>query len=980
MFAIHTRSIQSPAPAAGTTRIARSMGGRPPPAPLTLALLIALSSSAFAQAPAMDDDAATLDAVKVTAIGTNIEGIQPVGSKSLAVEREAMQATGMASVLDVIRTLPQVHNNDTFSEGGTAGTVNAVQANTLNLRGIGPPATLLLIDGHRVAPTGTAISATEANQVPMIALERVEVIADGASAVYGSDAVAGIVNYVMRKDYEGAEVSWRLADQGGFHQRIGSALAGIAWGGGLGAAGGGNLVVAYERTERDALRAGSHPFLRQDLTRYGGPDWRLHANTATPGFNANIIVPRADVNPDLPQAGNYDYYAVPPGSNGIGLSAADLLYNRPNLIDNADYSDYLGKMTRDQYSVYFQQQLTSHLSFYTQILHRERSTISYTMRDGSGVQYDARVSLPASSPYYISGIPGVAPGAPLTVQYNAYKDVGPGYFPNDEKQTTWNAGLKADLAGEWKGEFYHTNSESDACGMCIFDTYVNWDAFYAEVAAGNINPLSNEPLGAAQVARFTGHNFQSSLSTLKDTMLKFNGPLFALPGGKVRAAVGSEYNKSSIFVINEAHRGNDNIYFRDTATYMQRDIKSLFAEIHVPIIGADNAAPGIQSLSVNGALRHDRYSDVGNTTNPKFGLTWEVNDALSLRSSWGKSFRTPSLPEMNPLVGSVRDLGQISNNSGDSRIVDGVSPGLAWQLHMIDANADLTPETAKTWSAGIDYAFSRIEGLRLSATYYHIAYENRISRPQVSEFYSSPENRAIWDAYITPINNPAGCVADDPGTWDPALVYFMNLPALYGNLGSVSQALSHNPNISPCMVNVVTDGRNTNLAATKQSGLDIELNWTIPSDFGFWTLGASGTRILKHDQQLVAGQPMSDRRGMYNEPSTLRGRANLGWYLGDWGAHLFANYVGSYTNELPPTWARVRFPEHRVGAWVTWDIGLSWSPMLETKWLTGMRIGLNVNNVFDRDPPIVLSGNRAFNPSKSNPFGRTWAVTVGLSY
>jgi len=138
--------------------------------------------------------------------------------------------------------------------------------------------------------------------------------------------------------------------------------------------------------------------------------------------------------------------------------------------------------------------------------------------------------------------------------------------------------------------------------------------------------------------------------------------------------------------------------------------------------------------------------------------------------------------------------------------------------------------------------------------------------------------------------------------------------------------------------------------------------------------------VLKHEQQLVAGLPMSDRRGMYNEPSNIRARGNLGWYHGDWGAHLFANYVGSYTNDLPITWAGVRESEHRVGSWTTWDLGLSWSPQFDAKWLHGVRIGLNVNNIFDRDPPIVLSGTTAFNASKSNPFGRTWAVSVALTY
>jgi len=876
---------------------------------LTIALVVVLSMADSADA---QENATTLDAVKVTAIGTNIEGIKPVGSNTMALEREAMHATGLTTVVDIMRSLPQVQTNDAYNEGGTVGGDNTSQGNALNLRGIGPSATLLLIEGRRIAPTGAAVSFTEANQVPMIALERVEVIADGASAVYGSDAIAGIVNYVLRKDFEGVEASWQFSDNGRFHQRVGSVLTGIAWRGGQGRAGGGNFVFAYERTNRDALRAGDNPLLKQDLRRYGGPDWRLNGNRATPGIAANIVVPRVDGsnNPVLSQAGPFDYYAVPPGHGGTGLDVSELRYNQPNLVDNSDYTDYVGQMKRDQVGVFFNQQLTDDVLFYAQGLYRRRHTISYIMGLGNFEeygQYKSEVILPASSPYYIAGIPGVAPGEFLTVQYNAYKDVGSLDFTNDEKQMTLTAGLKMELAGEWKGEFYYTDSKNDACGYCNFGNFVNWDALYAGVASGAINPLGSAPLSPVQSDSFLGQNLQFSTNTMKDAMLKFNGPLLILPGGKLRAALGSEYTRYSDFLVNGANRGATNEYVVDTASGLEREVKSLFAEVHVPIVGQENAVSGIKSLSLSGALRHDRYSDVGRTTNPKFGLTWEVSDALSLRGSWGESFRAPNFPDLNPFVYSFASVFPTPNSSADAGIVNGAFPGWANQLFILGSNAELTPETARTWSAGADYAFAKIEGLRMSATYYSISYENRISQPPTEEFYASPENRALWDAYITPIHQPESCVEGDSNTYDPTLLPFLDLPILFG--GPISNY---------CAINVVSDGRYTNMAATKQTGLDLELNWAIPSAIGFWHLAASTTRVLKHEQQLVPGQPMSDRRGMYNEPSSIRARGNVGWYYGDWSVNLFANYVGGYTNDLPVTIAGVRLPEHRVGSWRSW--------------------------------------------------------------
>lgn len=911
----------------------------------------------------------SLEKVTVTA-GTNIEGIQPVGSSSIAIEREDVLATGALNISEVMRKIPQMQSNDAFREEGAVGGANNTQGNALNLRGIGASATLLLIDGRRVAPTGTTLGFTEANQIPMAALERVEVIADGASAVYGSDAVAGIVNYVLRKDYEGAELSLRYSDEGGYHQRVGSLAAGTAWDG-FGGLGRGNVLLTYERTDRDALVSGKNPLLRQDLSRYGGLDGRLSGATATPGFTPNIVVQRPDgsTNPALPNAGANDYYGLPSGTDGVGLTAADLLVNRPNLLDSADYSDYVGKMTRDQVSLFFNQQLTDWLSVYGQGLYRKRETLSYSMGVGSSSQFSSTVSLPSSSPWYIDGVPGVAPGAPLTVQYNAYKDVGPVNFSNDEKQTTWTLGFKADLPGEWKSDLYYTDSKNDACGYCNFDTFVNWDAFNAQVAAGNINPLSSQPLSAAQVATFTGSNLQFSTSAMTNAMLKFNGPLFELPGGKVRAAAGAEYLETSNLLVNEASRGPLNEYVHDTTSGMERDVTSLFAEVFVPIIGQSNRIAGVKSLSLSGAIRRDDYSDVGSTTNPKLGVTWEVNDNLSLRGSWGESFRAPNLPEMNPYVFSVAVAVPAQNNSGDPEIVNGAFPGFTNQLFLLGSNAALTPETATTWSAGVDYDFAAVEGLRLSATYYSIEYDDRIAAPPTGEFLASPEGRALWDAYITPIRQPSTCIEGDQSTYDPALLPFINLPSLFG------------VRIVPdCAINVVLDGRNTNMASTKQSGIDLSLDYNLPSDFGFWSFGASVTRVLEHDQQVAVGSPMQDRRGRYNEPSTTRGRVNVGWYHDAWSVNLFGNYTGGYTNDLPITIDGVRQAEHPVGSWTTFDLGVTWAPMLDVSWIDSIRVGFNINNLADRDPPIVLSGTSAFNSSKSNAFGRTWSMNLTLGF
>lgn len=166
-----------------------------------------------------DGDKAPKDA-DIIVTGTNIRGVAPVGATPSVVTRQAIEESGMSQAADILRLLPQVQNNSAFSDQplqanpngiqqGAFTTNNETRGSGIDLRGLGPNATLILVDGRRQLATGTRESFVEANRVPPSALERVDVITDGASAIYGSDAVAGVVNYITRKDFEGLELGGR---------------------------------------------------------------------------------------------------------------------------------------------------------------------------------------------------------------------------------------------------------------------------------------------------------------------------------------------------------------------------------------------------------------------------------------------------------------------------------------------------------------------------------------------------------------------------------------------------------------------------------------------------------------------------------------------------------------------------------------------------------------------------------------------------
>ncbi|WP_396593514.1 TonB-dependent receptor plug domain-containing protein [Brevundimonas sp. R86498] len=931
-----------------------------------------------------DDDASTVDDIVVTAVGTNISGVKPVGSETVTLTREEILRTGVSNVADAVRTLPQVRNLGDFREGGTQGSYNSQQGNAINLRGLGAQATLTLVDGHRLVATGAASNFTEANQVPLAAVERIEVIADGASALYGSDAVAGVVNYVLRKDFEGVEASLRVTNQTGGTEYSPSFTTGKMWGD-LAGLGGGNVLLAYEYTSRDAYLRSENPFLMQDLTRFGGPDNRLNGTGATVSGPANIYVQNADgsQNPTLPRAGAYTYYGLPSGTN-VGLPASSLLLNRPNLTDSAFYTDYVGEQEKHQVSLFANQQFGDRVEGFLQASYSKRDTLSRSLNTVnqnvtlSPFLYDAAGNVTAQpNPYYINGVPGVAPGANLNVQYSAIKDFGSSNFDNYSETYSITAGVRVILPYDWKMDASYTFGRDEACNYCQTGLNFNPTALQYRINIGDINPLSSAPLSDAQLSNLLGDNIQSSGNGLDDIVVKFNGPLFDLPGGTVRAAFGGERNEAYNFNINGANRTALNEFEYDTTeatSKLKRTIWSAFGELYVPVIGPEMGVPMVQSLIVDVAVRHDDYSDVGTTTNPKVGVTMDVTDGFSLRGSWGTSFRAPSLPDVN-LFAYSSSFGFPSSNS-DPRVVNGflnlpaAGLTLANVALVLGSNPDLKPEEATNWSFGGDF---ELGDFSFNATYYNISYTGRIASPDALGAYQAglyPDYRG-FDARIIPISNPASCSNADLGTADPVLQQYLGQTLLYGGI----------PNF--CAVNVLIDQRNTNLAATRQDGIDASVFY----DRRFGEVGVNASMAaswtMSNDQQVVEGQPFEDRLGFYNTPIEWRGRGSLGVNWREFSGNLFVNYTGGYTNNLAVNALGTTIAPQEVDAWVTADMTVAYATAFASPaagFVRGVRASLTIQNLTDEDPPIVITSQGAFNGAYSHPYGRTFSAQLSASF
>ncbi|MBO9574555.1 MAG: TonB-dependent receptor [Sphingobium sp.] len=899
----------------------------------------------------------------------------------MTLDREQIIATGQTNATDVVRTLPQVRNLGEFREGGTQGGNNNQQGNAINLRGLGQSATLVLVDGHRITNTGASQTFTEANALPLAALDRIELVADGASAVYGSDAVAGVVNYVIRKDYQGLEASIRVSNNNGGYEYTPGVTGGTNWQ--IDGLGRGNIIVSYEYSRRDAYRRGKNAYLRQNLSQFGGQDGRLNGTNATAGYDGNIVVPTVDPdgpfgpaqapqNTTLPRAGANIYYGLPHGTNG-SLTIGNLLLNQPNLLDSSDFNDYTGEMKRHQVTAYITQELGSSIEAFFQGTYNKRSTISATSQGViTNVQlrpvlYNAANQATATpNPYYI---PGLTTGA-LTVQYNMIDSMGLNNWTGTNESYNLTAGARVKL-GSWKGEASYTYGRDKACNYCQLGTNINFTALQYQIDIGAINPLNNATdLTAAQIAKFTGDNIQRSGNGLDDFVVKFNGPLFVLPAGRVRAAFGGERNKVSNYNINGANRPYTNEFQLDTdeaRSRGSRTILSAFGELYVPLISDAMGVPLIQSLTLSGAIRYDHYSDVGETTNPKISGTWEVTQGVTLRGSWGTSFRAPNLPDVNPAAISSGFTFPYFYTGQDPRITQGplTVAGVS------GANPDIGPEKATNWQVGADFA--PVTGLRLSATYYNITYKDRISGPDVFTAFFNPTTYPGYLGYadfIHPIHNPSTCANGNLATYDPVLAAYAGRTLLYG--GGIQ---------NPCSVGVLLDARNTNLAATRQDGIDAQVNYFYLFKEGSITFNASVNKVLSNKQQVKPGDAFIDRTGFYSSPIEWRGRGSVGVNYRGFNAMLFANYTGSYTNDQAVNSVGTAISPVRVSSYTTFDLNLGVTKELKsTGFVKNLRASINVQNVADKAPRLVFTAGSVFNAAYSNPFGRTFTAQLSAGF
>ena len=437
------------------------------------------------------------------------------------------------------------------------------------------------------------------------------------------------------------------------------------------------------------------------------------------------------------------------------------------------------------------------------------------------------------------------------------------------------------------------------------------------------------------------YSYGKAESKIANARVIVDGALYSLPGGEVRVALGAEYMDEKL----SRREGSYSSSTPDTSAWQSydRDITAFFGELQIPIIGERNSLPGVQSFDLSLSVRHDDYSDFGETTNPKIGISYVPVEWITVRASWGESFNAPTPVDQLSSQFNTFDIFPfvaVRNPADDP--VGAESQTVAVQ----GAQPDLQPQTATTWSAGFDIEPPALSGFRASLNYYEIEFEGTLNKPPAfnpTELYTNFSDYAVV--------HPS----------DADLVAAANFAV--GGAQKVAPLLGTGTVYN--IIYFLTD----NLGNTNISGLDFAFNQLLDTSFGSVDLGLSGNYRLESETQLSSGTPWIDDLE-YDEPEYFV-KLSAGTNIGQLRAQLDYNYRDGY--DVVETAQR---PQSKVKEFGTLDMYFRYDFMGGSGWSEDLSLTMNINNVLDEEPPVY---KQAGDDGYANGFSLGRLVKVGFS-
>ncbi len=840
-------------------------------------------------------------------------------------------------------------NNNVFgadTDRLTGGSANA------NLRGFGPGSTLVLLNGRRVSTHGMSGGAVDLNAIPMAAVDRIEVLKDGASAIYGTDAIGGVINFILKKDIQGVSLGVDYAqplESGGGTTRRATITGGF-----------GNL-------ERDRFNLmGSVALDNNDILRGNERDW------------ANGFQPERRLSPDSsshPFANIITGAGSAMGTTGSTVGAGDATrYTRVNLLSlqndcdaiatgiqyqpqlwnasqatsrylcNTDYGrqfmltapkDAFNLVTRGTYALSDQHTVFAELTASRTKVKSELTPGQFSTTAAAGNYY------PVNGPHYLnlrdSGVNDFNPNLPIAYRWRM-QDFGNRVIENVSE----NQRILVGMDGEIGSYFYKVGlSTAKAEGWAnLIDGYAYTAKLNDALKTGIINPWvkPGEKQSQAAMDLIESTKARGRLQGGKTTLSQFDGSvsgeLMMLPAGPLDFALGFDLRKETYEFAPEPgafncvsgfvqNNGATDVLLCPGNTAIpkvSRDIHAIYGELAVPVF---------KGFDLQLALRHDEYSRIGGTTNPKIAFRYQPNDMVLLRGSLNTGFKAPSFQQLS-LNTAPRLATADWRDPVTCPVLDPANPECVRRVDYTDSgNPDLKPEKSKQGTIGV--VFSPVRDLTLFADYWRVDLDDRIKKLTLSEVLNN------YDLFV-------------------------------GNF--TRDASGH--------VSLVSAGW-INAADSSTRGLDWGAAYQLRHQTGTWRAGIKGTHMLSHKERTVASQPLVEFVGQFGlRTMYLRNNfsADLGWARDNWSTTLSANYKSSY---LDQDLTRYGTPRRRVNSYTTVNLFGSYTG------IKNMVITAGLKNLFDTEPPFTYHNvddvvGAGWDPRVASPLGRTLSLSLRYAF
>lgn len=905
-------------------------------------LLCAASSAALAQnaaggaagptqASADPPPAATTQLQQVVVTGTLIRGESaPVGVQLTTINSASILQTGTTNTADLLATLPMLNSFNIAPQGGQSE-FNSGGSSTPGIHGLPGTAVLVLIDGHRAVGDTPLLNVPDPSSIPPLAISQIQVLPTGGSAIYGSDAVAGVINVILKNHFNGAQTSVSYGRANAYNTATIQQLIGKTW-----HHGSFMLTASYE---------GNSDLKNKDRSFY---QYEPAGVALTPNYNC------AQPNVEI---GTQTY-------SGPGLIPAAMQTCDPNAdADMFNQDRRYAVMTTLRQDVGGRVLLSLDGKYTDQFMKEETPYVAVaTGHDASGRPI---ITLPSTNPYFFQPPGSTATSenvlmntASLGAQYDLFRSKG----------GMVDVGALTNLWGSWTFDIDFDYSWSSSSTLNPDNGGVNLINLTAAVAATTPQAALN-PFGQTNPAVVAGI-LDNPLWFYGDQAqyvgnAKASGNLFRLPGGSVKLAVGAAWMKDKYSGSNpNGVPGQSN--FNDNFVNVARHNYGVFAQVAIPIVGSQNAMPGVRRLSLSVAARHDDYSDFGGTTNPNVGITWEPIRGLQLKGTYGTSFHAPQLADVYGI--DTRAGGGGPGNPPPGYVLP---PGTPYTTaYIAGGRLGLQPETAKNGSFGFQWTPDQLPGFSAAVTYFLVRFNNEVQIPPPGEICIVPQLQSRF----CPLN-PTGNPADPLAPLTPAQI----ATALAGV--RLTGLLTTTP--FPPLYQI-SDLRRANIGSTDVDGIDFDFKYRHPVPNGQILLGASGEWLREYETNSGPGTPYqnnlingnsyqtSDTSAYFVIPWRVRGQ--IGWQAGpNFLTQAYLNYTGDFHFGYTATSRQHQI--QTVDSFFTVD-WLAQYYFPDGNWLThGLMAQLNVNNVLNESPPLVLQTD-GFAQEAANPLGRMFELTL----